>query len=126
MVVSTVRQRSEARSNAVFAAVSNPDRRKILDLLKKGGRPAGELVAAFPWLPQPAISRHLRVLREAGLVVVSPRAQQRIYSLEPKRLRELDAWVSTYRDFWSERLDSLERHLGRVDAGAGKKRGELR
>jgi DNA-binding transcriptional ArsR family regulator len=126
LVVDTVPQEAKLQSNAVFAAVSNPDRRIILDLLKKGGRPAGELVAAFPKLPQPAISRHLRILREAGLVVVSPRAQQRIYSLEPKRLQELDAWVSTYRDFWSERLDSLERHFDRVDAGTGRRRNELR
>lgn len=107
-------QESETQSNAVFAAVSNPSRRRILDLLKAGERPAGELVAAFPALPQPAVSRHLRVLREAGLVSVSPRAQQRVYSLRPARLREVDAWVSLYREFWSSRLDSLEEHLGRA------------
>jgi DNA-binding transcriptional ArsR family regulator len=108
--------------NAVFAAVSNPERRQILDMLKSGEKPAGELVAAFPGLPQPAISRHLRVLREAGLVSVSHRAQQRIYSLEPGRLRELDSWVSLYRVFWSGRLDALEEHLdlkydGRTEGG---------
>ena len=65
-------------ADAVFAALSNPERRKILDLLRAGERPAGDLVAAFPTLPQPAISRHLRVLREAGLVSVLPRAQQRV------------------------------------------------
>ena len=95
----------------VFAAVSNSERRRILDLLRVGERSAGELVAAFPKLPQPAISRHLRILREAGLVSVSPRAQQRIYTLQPTKLREVDAWVSLYREFWSGRLDSLTAHL---------------
>jgi len=108
---------AEVQSNAVFAAVSNPTRRQILDLLKARERPAGELVSAFPALPQPAVSRHLKVLREAGLVSVSPRAQQRIYSLQPTKLRELDAWVSLYRDFWSGRLDSLETHLNGTDDG---------
>ena len=121
-----VRQENETQNNAVFAAVSNPTRRQILDLLKLRERPAGELVAAFPALPQPAISRHLRVLREAGLVSVSPRAQQRIYALQPTKLRELDAWVSIYREFWSGRLGSLEAHLARTDddgplAGEGER-----
>ena len=111
-------------SNAVFAAVSNQTRRQILDLLKERERPAGELAAAFPALPQPAVSRHLRVLREAGLVSVSPLAQQRIYSLQPKRLREVDSWVSLYREFWSERLDSLAAHLDAASDGLreGRKR----
>ncbi|MDG6998723.1 MAG: winged helix-turn-helix transcriptional regulator [Nitrososphaerota archaeon] len=95
----------------VFAAVSNSERRRILDLLRVSERSAGELVAAFPKLPQPAISRHLRILREAGLVSVSPRARQRIYTLQPTKLREVDAWVSLYREFWSGRLDSLTAHL---------------
>jgi DNA-binding transcriptional ArsR family regulator len=108
-----MRGATSARGNAVFAALSNPERRKILDLLRDGDRPAGELGSAFPGLPQPAVSRHLRVLREAGLVKVLPRAQQRVYSLEPSRLKEVDAWVSLYRGFWSGRLDSLETHLSR-------------
>jgi len=112
-------QEAEVQSNAVFAAVSNPSRRRILDLLKAGERPAGELVAAFPALPQPAISRHLRILREAGLVSVSPRAQQRIYSLQPMKLRELDAWISLYREFWSGRLDTLATHLDRANDPLG-------
>ena len=97
--------------NAVFTAVSNADRRRILDLLRGGEMTAGDLVAAFPGLPQPAVSRHLRVLREAGLVRVSPRAQRRVYALEPSRLREVDSWVSTYREFWSGRLALLSGHL---------------
>ncbi len=106
------------RSNAVFAAVSNPTRRQMLDMLRERERPAGELVEAFSSLPQPAVSRHLKVLREAGLVEVAPQAQQRIYSLRPERLRDLDAWVSHYREFWPERLDSLARHLDRTFDGA--------
>lgn len=102
---------SGGRSNLVFTALSNPDRRKILDLLREGGKPAGDLAGEFPDLPQPAISRHLRTLREAGLVAVLPKAQQRIYSLQPAGLEEVDAWVSHYREFWSGRLESLENHL---------------
>jgi DNA-binding transcriptional ArsR family regulator len=119
-----VSQAVEARNNDVFTAVSNPTRRRILDLLKDGDRPAGELVAAFPALPQPDISRHLRVLREAGLVNMSPKAQQRIYSLRPSKLRELDEWVSLYREFWSGRLDTLEAHLDQTYDGRVKRRGE--
>jgi DNA-binding transcriptional ArsR family regulator len=111
VVVETLPQGAKFQSNAVFAAVANPDRRRILDLLKTRDRPAGELVAAFPALPQPAVSRQLRILREAGLVKVSRQAQQRIYSLRPTKLREVDAWVSLYREFWSGRLDSLTAHL---------------
>jgi DNA-binding transcriptional ArsR family regulator len=99
------------RADVVFAAVSNPERRRILDMLREGDRTAGALVAEFT-LPQPAISRHLRILREAGLVSVSPKAQQRIYSLKPERLRELDSWLSLYRGLWSGSLGSLEDHLG--------------
>jgi len=108
--------------DAVLSAVSNPERRRILDMLKAGDRPAGELAAAFPALPQPAVSRHLKVLREAGLVTVSPRAQRRIYALQPTGLREVDAWISLYRQFWSGRLDSLEAHLDR--AGGDRQDGE--
>jgi len=103
----------------VFSAVAEPTRRQMLVLLAKGERSAGELVEAFPQLTQPAVSRHLRVLREARLVEVRPRAQQRIYALRPERLRELDRWVSIYRPFWSDRLDSLESHLDKKRAAKG-------
>ena len=98
----------------VFSAVAEPTRREMLALLAKGERSAGELVDAFPRLTQPAVSRHLRVLREARLVEVRPHAQRRIYSLKAERLRELDQWLSVYRPFWSDRLDSLESHLDRT------------
>jgi DNA-binding transcriptional ArsR family regulator len=101
------------RSNAVFAALANPERRRILDLLRGEGRPAGELVDAFPNLPQPAVSRHLRILREAGLVKAFPRAQQRVYYIQPTALREVDSWISHYRQFWSGRLEKLADQLDR-------------
>lgn len=112
------RQVTTPHRNAVFAAVSNEERRRILDLLREGGRPAGELVTALAKLPQPAVSRHLRVLREAGLVEASARGQQRVYSLRPQGLREVDAWISLYREFWSDRLDSLEALLDRTKGGS--------
>jgi DNA-binding transcriptional ArsR family regulator len=95
----------------IFVAVAEPTRRAILEMLAEGDRPAGELVAAFPALTQPAVSRHLRVLLDVGLVEVRPEAQRRIYALRPERLAELDAWLDRYRRFWTTRLDALERHL---------------
>lgn len=98
----------------VFSAVADPSRRQMLDILATGERPAGDLVKAFPRLTQPAVSRHLRVLRETGLVDVRARAQQRIYVLRPGHLRELDQWLSTYRQFWPQQLDALAKHLDRT------------
>lgn len=110
--------------NVVFRAISSPTRRRILDILRSGERTAGYLAGEFPVLPQPAISRHLRVLLKAGLVGVSKRAQQRIYSLHANRLKELDAWISLYREFWVDRLDALERTLNDNTHGTGQgKRG---
>lgn len=94
-----------------FTAIADPTRRQVLDLLHRRERPAGELVNAFPSLTQPAISRHLRVLREAGLVNVRSEQQRRVYSLRKEGLAELDAWFAKYRDFWTEQLDSLTQHL---------------
>ncbi|HEX4213838.1 MAG TPA: metalloregulator ArsR/SmtB family transcription factor [Candidatus Dormibacteraeota bacterium] len=95
----------------VFSAVADPSRRKLLDLLADGERPAGDLVEILPGLTQPAVSRHLRVLREAGLVDVRPDAQRRVYSLRPEGLAQLDHWLDRYRHFWGAKLDALERHL---------------
>jgi DNA-binding transcriptional ArsR family regulator len=94
-----------------FAAIADPTRRAILDLLARGELPAGDLVAAFPDLTQPAVSRHLRVLREADLVSVRPAGQQRLYSLRPETLREIEDWIARYRAFWPAKLDALGRHL---------------
>jgi DNA-binding transcriptional ArsR family regulator len=97
----------------IFAVIAEPHRRAVLDRLAEGAQPAGELVGVFSSLSQPAVSRHLRVLREAGLVRVEARGQQRIYSLRPEPLVELDDWLAAYRRFWSSHLDDLESHLAR-------------
>jgi DNA-binding transcriptional ArsR family regulator len=100
-----------------FSVLAEPARREILDLLREGERSVGELVAALP-LSQPGVSKHLRVLREAGLVKVRPDAQRRWYGLTPEPLAELDAWLAPYRRLWSARHDALERHLDeQEDAG---------
>ena len=93
-----------------FDVVAEPTRRRILDLLRDGDRPVGELVQALG-ISQPGVSKHLRVLRDAGLVRVRQQAQQRWYQLDAAPLAEIDAWLMPYRRFWSERLDALERHL---------------
>jgi DNA-binding transcriptional ArsR family regulator len=103
---------------AVFDALAAPARRSILELLRERERPVGELVDALA-ASQPAVSKHLRVLREAGLVEARVDAQQRVYRLRTEPLQELDAWIAPYRAQWSQRLDALEAHL---DATSIKKR----
>jgi DNA-binding transcriptional ArsR family regulator len=98
----------------VFEAVAEPSRRALLDVLAEGERTAGELVATLPNLTQPAVSRHLRVLREVGLVEVRPDAQRRIYALRADGLVEIDRWLGAYRRYWAAHLDSLEHHLART------------
>lgn len=85
----------------------------MLDLLTEKPRSAGEIVSRFSYITQPGVSRHLRVLREAQLVSVTVHAQQRIYALKPEGLRELHEWVSKYQEFWTDKLDALEDHLGK-------------
>jgi DNA-binding transcriptional ArsR family regulator len=94
-----------------FTVLAEPMRRHMLDLLLDGPRPVGEL-AELLGLSQPGTSKHLRVLREAGLVRVRQDAQRRWYELRPDPLTEIDAWLEPYRSFWAGRLDALERHLG--------------
>ncbi|WP_078293194.1 metalloregulator ArsR/SmtB family transcription factor [Mycobacterium sp. D16R24] len=94
-----------------FEAVAEPSRRILLDALAGGEWTAGELVATLPGLTQPTVSRHLRVLREAGLVEVKPDAQRRIYALRADGLVQIDQWIDPYRHFWSDRLNAMERHL---------------
>ena len=96
--------------NKLFAVLADPSRREIVALLAERERSAGELVAVFT-LSQPAVSRHLRVLREAGLVQVRGEGQRRIYRLDPAPLAELDHWLAHYRHFWTARLDALEERL---------------
>jgi DNA-binding transcriptional ArsR family regulator len=95
----------------VFEALAEPSRRTLLDTLRAGERTAGELVATLPGLTQPTVSRHLRVLREVGLVEVRPDAQRRIYALRADGLVAMDDWISRYRHFWAHHLDALEQHM---------------
>jgi DNA-binding transcriptional ArsR family regulator len=93
-----------------YTALAEPHRRQILDLLRTGERPVGDLVEHLG-LSQPGVSKHLKVLREAGLVQVRTRGKQRLYTLRPTPLVEVDAWLEPYRAFWSHRLNDLERYL---------------
>lgn len=91
-------------------ALAEPRRMAIIAMLADGERPAGDLVDALP-VSQPTVSKHLSVLREAGLVTVRKDANRRLYSLNPAPLAEIDAWLEPYRRFWADRLDALERYL---------------
>jgi DNA-binding transcriptional ArsR family regulator len=99
-----------------FAVLADPTRRRILDLLRDRERPVNELVERLG-VDQPGVSKHLRVLREAGLVRVRAEAQRRWYGLRPEPLQEIDAWLEPYRRQWGASLDKLEEHLDRT-AGA--------
>ena len=90
-----------------FGAVADPTRRAILELLRRGPRNAGEIGAQFPRLTQPGVSRHLKVLRDSGLVSVTSKAQQRVYALEPGRFQGLEEWVHLYAREQPERLKRL-------------------
>jgi DNA-binding transcriptional ArsR family regulator len=94
----------------LYEAIAEPNRRRIIELVGEGERTAGDLVDALE-ISQPGVSKHLRVLREAGLVSVRKDAQRRVYKLKPEKLAELDDWLRPYRKFWSERLDALDAHL---------------
>jgi DNA-binding transcriptional ArsR family regulator len=96
-----------------FAVLADPTRRRILDLLVDRERPVGEIVERLG-MGQPGVSKHLRVLREAGLVHVRTDAQRRWYGLDTDPLREIDEWLAPYRRRWTERLDALEEHLDRT------------
>jgi DNA-binding transcriptional ArsR family regulator len=93
-----------------FEALAEPNRRRILDVLRAGEQPAGALVDALA-ISQPGVSKHLKLLREAGLVSVRADGQRRLYRLEARKLAEIDAWLAPYRRAWAGRLDALERHL---------------
>ncbi len=95
---------------STWTALADPNRRAVLELLRERPRPVGELVAQLG-LSQPATSKHLRVLREAGLVSATAHAQRRVYGVNPRPLAELDTWLEPYRQLWERRLDALERHL---------------
>jgi DNA-binding transcriptional ArsR family regulator len=98
--------------SSAWSALADPHRRAMLELLRESPRPVGELVARTG-LTQPGTSKHLRVLRDAGLVISRAEGQQRIYALDVRPLADLDAWLEPYREVWEQRLDALERHLDR-------------
>jgi DNA-binding transcriptional ArsR family regulator len=102
-----------------FAVLAEPTRREILDLLRSSDRNVGQLVTALG-MPQPALSKHLRVLREAGFVSCRTAAQQRIYRIEEHQLRALDSWIAPYRLLWTGQLDALERHLDHQEEQEGQ------
>jgi DNA-binding transcriptional ArsR family regulator len=99
---------------SVFEIIAEPNRRAILSLLVSSQQSVGEIERRLR-MPQPAVSKHLRVLREAGFVEASVDAQRRLYRLKPEPFEELDAWLEPFRRFWNDRVDALERHLDRMD-----------
>ena len=99
-----------------FEALADPTRRRIVELLAEHDRNAGQIAAEFD-VSRPAVSRHLRVLREGGLVEARELGTQRVYSLAPAPLAELDAWLAKYRGFWAQRLDALDTQLRRARRG---------
>jgi len=106
----------------IFTALADPTRRRIVELLSRGECAAGEIVEAFE-VSGPAISQHLKVLREAALVQVRIEGQRRIYQLNPQGLGEMEAWLKDVRRFWAPRLDALELELRKTD---GKRKGSKR
>jgi DNA-binding transcriptional ArsR family regulator len=104
---------------ATFEVLAEESRRRILDLLVKEERPVGELVELLA-LSQPAVSKHLKVLREAGLVESRTDAQRRIYRVRPEPLREVDEWLAPFRRQWADRLNALERHLEIMEGSEGE------
>ena len=99
---------------STFEVLAEPHRRHILDLLRLRDRSVGELVEVLP-LTQPSVSKHLKVLKESGLVSVHPDAQRRVYRLRPEPLLEIDEWLMPYRAVWADRLDALEQHLDTME-----------
>src|SRR5262249_53909287 len=106
---------------SVFATLAEPNRRAILSLLASSQRSVGEIERRLH-MPQPMVSKHVRVLREAGFVEATVDAQRRLYRLRPERLRELDTWLAPFRRYWSAHVDALERHLNRMDHSPRTKR----
>jgi len=109
------------RVESVFDIIAEPNRRAILSLLVSSEQSVGEIERQLG-MPQPTVSKHLRVLREAGFVESTIDAQRRLYRLTPEPLQELDAWLAPFRQFWSSHVDALVRHLDRVHHSAPTKR----
>ena len=106
---------------SLFEIIAEPNRRAILSLLLSSQHSVGEIERQLR-IPQPTVSKHLRVLRDAGFVESMVDAQRRLYRLKPEPLQELDAWLAQFRRFWSAHVDALERHLNRMDQSAPTKR----
>ena len=106
---------------SVFEIIAEPNRRAILSLLVSSQQSVGEIERQLR-IPQPMVSKHLRVLRDAGFVESSVDAQRRVYRLRPEPLKELDVWLAQFRRFWSAHVDALERHLDRMDPSTPTKR----
>src|ERR1041385_5915637 len=106
---------------SAFAILAEPNRRAILKLLVSAEQSVGEIERQLR-MPQPTVSKHLRVLRDAGFVESTVDAQRRLYRLKPEPLQELDAWLAPFRRFWSAHVDALERHLERLDRSARTKK----
>jgi DNA-binding transcriptional ArsR family regulator len=100
---------------SVFDIIAEPNRRAILTLLVSSQQQSVQDIERQLRMPQPTVSKHLRVLREAGFVEATVDAQRRLYRLRPEPLQELDAWLAPFRRFWSGHVDALERHLDRMD-----------
>lgn len=106
-----------------FAIVAEPNRRAILGMLAASERSVGELEKKLR-LTQTSVSKHLRVLREAGFVEVRIDAQRRVYRIRPEPLREIDDWLQPFRKYWSSHVDALERHLDRMEARKAQAKGQ--
>jgi DNA-binding transcriptional ArsR family regulator len=109
------------RVESVFEIIAEPNRRAILSLLVSSQRSVGEMERQLR-LSQPTVSKHLRVLREAGFVESTVDAQRRLYRLKPEPLQDVDAWLAPFRRFWSAHVDALERHLDHVDQSTTKRK----
>jgi len=110
---------------SAFAIIAEPNRRAILSLLASSERSVSEIERSLR-IPQPSVSKHLRVLREAGFVEARIDAQRRLYRIKPEPLKEVDAWLAPFRHFWSAHLDALERHLDRTDQASRRRKGRKR
>ncbi len=106
---------------SAFAILAEPNRRALLSLLAGSERSVGELQRRLR-MPQPSVSKHLRVLREAGFVEARAEAQRRVYRLRPEPFREVDSWLTPFRRLWSAHVDALERHLDRMERQTSPKR----
>jgi DNA-binding transcriptional ArsR family regulator len=104
--------------NAPLSALAEPNRMRIVELLRDGPRPVGEIARRLR-LRQPQVSKHLRILRDAGVVKVHPVAQQRVYQLQAKPFQELDGWLDTFRRLWETRLDTLDGYLQNLKRDEG-------